>query len=381
MLFRAISGIAAAAVTTSATSLLVSHLEEVKRPRAFSIFGIFLGIGMISGPLIASALNYVEHGWSIFSISMAFLLIVLFISLNYIEDVTVHSKHSFDWIGGILLTLFLLTTVTLISFLPVWSLEDSCTEILLLTSVLLGYLFIKIEKKSKNPMIDLSIFRNRIFSAMSISSLLLGFGYISIMFYFPYFLKEATEFSSLQIGSIMTIATLPSLVFPPMIAKFRNRLNDIFLLKVTLLILVISPLYLFKIIGTDNLYHYELAMFILGSSFGISLSYIDGLAVSSVPNHQTGLAAGIFNTFRIGGESIFIPLIFSVVTLFSVNLRGNFEPVSIIGGQVINKDHNNIIASTSLLLIAISVICFIFSIVVLNLFRANKKRSQLHDIC
>ncbi|MBD2784460.1 MFS transporter [Xenorhabdus sp. DI] len=372
LFFRATCGIAAAAVTTSATSLLTSHIDATKRPKAFSIFGVFLGLGMIAGPLLASGLNYISWGWALFSTIMFLILFLLLISLIYIKDNTKYVHSKFDWFGGIVLTLFLLSTVSLISFLPIWSIYDRRTVFLILTSLVCAISLYQIEKIVENPIIDLTIFKNRIFSSMSITTLLLGFGYISIVFYFPYYLKITTDFTSFQVGVIMTIATLPSFVFPPLIAKFRNSFGDGSLLKMTLALLIISPLYLNFVIGGKDILQYCSSMFLLGSSFGISLSYLDGVAVSSVETHKSGLAAGTFNTFRIGGESISIPLVSTVISFLNNKMPERNTSHGIISNHFINNVGSKLTASTSITLLVISAICLIFSTLVLNLYYAKK---------
>ncbi|PHM30075.1 MFS transporter [Xenorhabdus innexi] len=379
LLFRAICGIAAAAVTTSATSLLASHIYEAKREKAFSIFGVFLGLGMIAGPLVASGFNYIQSGWTIFSIIAALILLLLFISLIYVRDKTRYVYSKFDWLGGIVLTLFLLSTVSLISFLPVWSMTDRKTISLIVVSLVCVLALCRIEKIAKNPVLDLAIFKNRTFSSMSITTLLLGFGYISIMFYFPYYLKVTTGFTNFQVGVVMTVATLPSFMFPPIITKFRSLFNDGCLLKATLALLIVSPLYLSDVIGSKEILSYCAAMFLLGSSFGISLSYLDGVAVNSVEAYQSGLAAGTFNTFRIGGESISIPLVSTVITLLNNKMSGGRGAYIIMNNRFINGVGSKLTASTSIALLVISAICLIFSVLVLTLYYTSKKRSQLHE--
>ncbi|MDE9518920.1 MFS transporter [Xenorhabdus bovienii] len=379
LFFRAICGIAAAAVTTSATSLLASHIDEAKRPKAFSIFGVFLGVGMIAGPLVASGFNYISRGWTLFSVITALILLLLFISLTYVSDKTRYAYEKFDWLGGMVLTIFLISTVSLISFLPVWSITDRKIVFLIVVSLICIIALYRIEKIAKNPVLDLAIFKNRIFSSMSITTLLLGFGYISIVFYFPYYLKMTTDLTSFQIGVVMTVATLPSFIFPPIIAKFRGSFNDGGLLKTTLALLIVSPLYLDYVLGSGGILYYCAAMFLLGSSFGISLSYLDGVAVSSVEAYQSGLAAGTFNTFRIGGESISIPLVSTVISLLNNNISDNNASCIIMGNRLINNVGSKLTASTSITLLAMSVICLIVSVPVLILYHTSKKRSQAHE--
>ncbi|MBD2806453.1 hypothetical protein ID855_17495 [Xenorhabdus sp. ZM] len=109
------------------------------------------------------------------------------------------------------------------------------------------------------------------------------------------------------------------------------------------------------------------------------MSYLDGVAVSSIAAYQSGLAAGTFNTFRIGGESISIPLVSTVIMLLNNKISGSGVSCIIMNNRFINRVGSKLTASTSIALLVISAICLIFSVLVLTLYYTRKNRSQVHE--
>jgi MFS family permease len=375
---RGLCGIASAAVTTSATSLLASNIDDKNRKVAFSIFGSFLGTSMIVGPFLSSLLNEYSNGWFLFSLFNIIILFHLVLSSIYICDLSKIEKRTFDFFGSILLTIIIFSLVTVASFFPVWGLDIKTQSILMLSAICFPLLLF-FERKADNPIINLNLMSNKDFSSMGFISLLLGWGYISVMMYIPYVLNVVTHFSRVEIGTIATISTLPSLLFPPLISKFRQRVGDKVLISMTLMCLVISPMSLFLVIPSGSFVQFCFSMLFLGCSFGLSLSYLDGVAVSSVEPENSGLAAGTFNTFRIGGESIFIPLVSSLTAMFVHKKIG----IDIFFTREINTFHSNVsqmISSFSLVLVIIALVCFFSSIVIMKRYRSDKSWGKSDEI-
>ncbi|WP_244230809.1 MFS transporter [Vibrio ouci] len=367
---RGLCGIGAAAVTTSATSLLSTNIAEKNRKFSFSIFGTFLGVSMIVGPFLSSLLNDYSNGWIIYSTINLVILIPLLISSLFILERSKRESRAFDFCGSVLLTVVIFSLVSVASFFPVWGWDIKTKSICLLLSACLPLLFFA-ERKAVNPIVDLKLLSNKEFSSMSIISLLLGGGYISLMMYIPYILNKVTSLSAAQVGTVVMMSTLPSLMFPPLISKFRAQVNDNVLVAVTLMCLVISPLYLLAVISDASFVQLCFAMFFLGCSFGVSLSYLDGIAVSSVELEKSGLAAGTFNTFRIGGESIFIPLVSSFTAVF-ISKNVGIDIFYNERSEEFLSDKLQVLSSFSLILVITSLICFISSIPIMNRYRKLK---------
>ena len=107
----------------------------------------------------------------------------------------------------------------------------------------------------------------------------------------------------------------------------------------------------------NSLFSYTVPLFIFGSSFGISLSFIDGEAVNSVDCAWSGMAAGTFNTFRIAGESIFIPFLGLIASTFSQHSSGFYAPT---------------LYAMNMTLMTVSLVCAFFSFCIIRTMRNQK---------
>lgn len=371
LIARAISGIGAAAMTTSGTALLAENISDGNKEKCFSIFGASLGAGMVAGPLIASKVNELSTGWFNFSMFISVLLLIIMIFSVRLKDKSVPHKVSVDWLGSILLTACLLSIVLWLSFFPVWGWDDFKSIFCILFSCGTLLYLLRVEKKSNNPIINISILKNKIFVSMCMTSLMLGLGFISILFYIPFFLKSLRVFTDLDIGIATTIATLPSFLIPPAIANVREKVSGTALLFSTLIFLVISPLILCFVLGSYDISSYYVPLFLLGCSFGISLSFLDGMAVSSIPLRYAGVASGTFNTFRIGGEAISIPFVSSFIMYLNAQINKN-ETLNFLVSHVYKKE-NILFVTMDIILIFISLFCFLLSIYVVRTMLEGKK--------
>lgn len=304
---RAGTGIGAAAVTTASTAIIAAEYAGPARARAFTIFGTALGLGLAFGPLIAGLAIDVAGTWRFFYASTAVLLAILSATAFFLPRTDHHQRRSVDWIGSLLFTLALTCIVSALSIAPVTGLWNHFAGMLLLTGLVLALVFVGFETWKSDPVIDTSLFRNREFMALCATAVFLGFGYISLLFYLPQFLLIGGGMSPTEVGKTLVFATVPCLLLPPMVASVRDRLTVRTLVIATFAFLILGSLALLVVIKHPSMTTLALPLLIAGASFGTSLSYIDGAAVSVVDLRRSGAAAGMFNTFRLGGEAVMIP--------------------------------------------------------------------------
>jgi hypothetical protein len=102
-------------------------------------------------------------------------------------------------------------------------------------------------------------------------------------------------------GRIMLLMGLPTLVFPSVGAALQRRIPVGYLMPAQLLI---------------------------GTAIGLSFGQLDNLAISSVPPERAGMAAGMFNTTRIGGETAAIAVIGSILVSVTAGRLGGASRVA-----------------------------------------------------
>lgn len=310
---RAVTGLGAAAVTTAGTAILASVYSGPARVKAFTIFGTSLGLGLAVGPLVAGGtVTFLESWRPFFGVIAAILGVISALGFRLPESRS-QERHSVDWIGGVLFTACLIVFVSAFSMAPAAGWTDPQVLSLLAIGVALVPLFVKVETRAQHPIFNMQLFSNRQFLAVCITPVFLGFGYISLLFYLPQYLAVVAHMSAIEVGIALMFSTLPSLLFPLFFSLIGRQLPLKTLMVLTFLFLVIGPLSLAWVIDRPTLLTLALPLFITGGSFGVSLAYLDGAAVSVVSPHRSGMAAGMFNTFRLGGEALAIPALGMVV--------------------------------------------------------------------
>ncbi|MBV8423722.1 MAG: DHA2 family efflux MFS transporter permease subunit, partial [Candidatus Eremiobacteraeota bacterium] len=228
VIFRVIQGIGGGALQPTAQSILFESYPPEKRGNAMAIFGLGAMVGPAIGPVLG---GYIVDNWSwplIFFINLpigivAFAMTFMFIrDPHYIEK----PKGGVDWAGLAYMT-FGLSALQYV--LERGQREDwfSSGSIALLTVVSVAALvaFVVRELRTKNPIVDLFVFRSRSFSAGNIIGVVSGFGLFGLNLILPLFFQQVLGFSPLQAGLALLPGALATAVSMPIAGRFVNKVD------------------------------------------------------------------------------------------------------------------------------------------------------------
>ena len=160
-LLRIPQGIAAACAYAGGISILAQEFEGHARTKIFSVIGITFGAGLAFGPTIAAVL-ITYFGWhAVFFGSTVLSLIALIICLLCMHDSKDPNAKGLDKIGVTLFTMTLALFTCAVIEAPVRGWSSPTVIGLLLIAALLLCVFIWVEKRIANPMLDFSLFAYR----------------------------------------------------------------------------------------------------------------------------------------------------------------------------------------------------------------------------
>jgi MFS family permease len=323
---RVVGGVGAAAVTTGGTSLLAATFVGPGRGRAFSIFGTALGLGLAFGPMVAGISVTVFGGWRAFFVAIAVALVpVTVVSFRLPEHRDPHPAGP-DWAGAVLFTSALSLLVIGVSEGPVLGWTHPVVAGSLAVTAVLIVVFASVERGKEYPLVDIRLFANRRFLAICLTPVLLGFGFIGLLFYLPQYFVGVGGRSALDAGLLLMLLTGPSLVIPVVVGLVRHLVSVRVLLVVTLAFLVVGPLWLTVLEPGAGVARLAGPLLLTGASFGTSLAFLDGAAVDAVEPARAGMAAGVFNTMRLGGEAVTVAVLGALVTATTHDrLTGTFD--------------------------------------------------------
>lgn len=226
---RALQGVAGALLVPSSLALIIATFSGTAQGKAIGSWTAWTGIAFIIGPLLGGILvDSASWRW-IFAINILPIAITLYL----IKDVRVpkrevKSKSSVDIFGAVLCAAGLAGAVFALIEQPRYGWGDPLIYLPLILGILTFIAFLFYEKRIKNPMLPLSLFKNHNFSVGNVSTLLVYAGLSAGMFLIVVFLQQVSGYSAFTAGLSLLPVTLILFLFSSktgaLSAKYGPRL-------------------------------------------------------------------------------------------------------------------------------------------------------------
>jgi len=220
---RMLQGLGASALMANGSAILTTAYPEEDRGKALGILGSVISAGFLTGPILGGFL--VEHlGWrSIFFINLPIGAVGIYLSSKVFDKDGSAEKARLDLLGALLIFLFLASLLLFLNRMARGSgpLLWGWVFPLLLC---LG-LFILVELRSPSPLVDLKLFRRRLFvSSLGASFLSFWMG-AAHTFVMPFFLQNILEFSPAKAGMFIFPVGLTVMATAPLGGRFSDRVG------------------------------------------------------------------------------------------------------------------------------------------------------------
>lgn len=315
-LMRAAQGIAAAAALAGGSASLAQEFEGRAQMRAFSMLGTSFGVGLAFGPFLAGLL-IAHFGWrSVFLSSMVIALLSLSVGVTRLKESTNPNAAGIDWPGTVLFTAMLAALTWGLMEIP----SQGATSIqvlgLMIATAVLLVLFVSVERRVSNPMLDLSLFRYARFIGVQALPLSTAFAFVVLLVLLPMQFIGIAGMSEEQAGLMMMALSLPMLIIPMFAAVLTHWLSAGLVCTLGLIISAIGLGWLSQAIASQNMLTALAPMALIGIGIGLPWGLMDGLSISVVPKERAGMATGIFSTTRVAGEGIALAIVGAMLAGF-----------------------------------------------------------------
>jgi EmrB/QacA subfamily drug resistance transporter len=303
---RAVQGIGGAIMFAVSLALLAHAFPKPReRAGALAVYGATIGASFAVGPLVGGALTTgLDWRW-IFLINIPIGLVALAATLRGVEESRDPNARSIDWLGQIVLGggLFLLVLGLLRGNGDGWTSTPIVAE--LAGAVALLALFVVVERKVREPMLPLGHFRIRSFTGAQVAAFAISGSFFAIYLYATLYLQNVLGMSAIDAG----LAYLPSTVVIFFVsgasAQLLERVRPAALIGGGLALVSLGMLVMSTMVGTDSSWTATLpGMLLAGVGTGLFNPAVSGVALNSLPDEQSGLAAGVNDTFRQAGIAV-----------------------------------------------------------------------------
>ncbi|MEV7622624.1 MDR family MFS transporter [Actinoplanes sp. NPDC089786] len=323
---RVVQGVGAGGMTALALIVMAAMIPPRELGRYSGLFGAVFGVATIAGPLIGGVLvdtSWLGWRWT-FLIGVPFTLAAIFLLQRTLHlPRTPRKQVSIDWLGAFLITAGvsdLLIWSTLAGNRFAWA--SWTTAAFVTGGVLLLGLAVLVESRAAEPIIPLSIFRNRTVTLAIVASTLVGVA----LFGGTVFLSQYFQFSLGKTPTIAGLMSLPmifgllvsSTVAGQLITKYGRWKAY---LVAGAVIMVAGMLLLSRISAGTSVVTVSIYMAVLGIGVGMLMQNLVLAAQNDVPAAELGASTSSVTFFRslggaIGVSALGAVLASRVTTLF-----------------------------------------------------------------
>jgi EmrB/QacA subfamily drug resistance transporter len=334
---RIIQAVGTSAMFSLSMAIVTSVFASTERGKALGVVGTMVAIGTIAGSSLGGILVS-AFGWpSIFMVNVPIGIVGSILSFIFLPEVLERPENkSFDIKGIIFFSLFIMLLFMGLLFAQQGVLPGSYLVMAIVIATVCLTIFVKVEVRAKNPLLNLKLFRDKEFSFGLIAAYFCFIVLNSTMLFIPFYLQDILKFSTLKSGLILSVYPISMGIAAPISGWFCDRLTHRPLTVMGMAITAGAMILLSMLSQKSSTTEVVILMAVLGSGLAIFQSPNNVRVMGSVPQNQLGVASGTNALFRYIGlvsGSTFSMMIFSFASKINIsNLTGSFNEYSFMHG-------------------------------------------------
>ncbi|WP_314456456.1 MFS transporter [uncultured Microbacterium sp.] len=296
---RALMGVFGAMLMPSTLSLLRSIFRDRDQRRfAIAIWASGFSAGAALGPIVGGFL--LEHfSWgSVFLMAVPVLVPLLVLAPFFVPESRDPAPGRFDVVSVVL---SLATMVPIVYGIKKLAVEGplSLAPVLFVVGVVFGWLFVRRQKRTVAPMLDMSLFRRGTFSGAILVNLLSVVGLVGFLYFVAQHLQLVVGLSPMTAGFALVpglaLMIASGLAVVPIAKRFAPRV----VVPVALSFSVVA--YVMVALSTADLVQLIVAFALLGIGIGAAETVSNELILSSAPSAKAGAASAVSETaYEVG---------------------------------------------------------------------------------
>ena len=300
--FRAVQAIGGSMIAANGRAIVSVNLPHAERGRALGLTSTAFHIGFLTGPSLGGFLiDTIGWRW-IFYINMPFSIWGAYLAWKVVPETRAREKFAVDLPGALLLLLTNGLFIYAIDQLPRVGWRHPAFIATLAASLLALFFLLRTEARAKTPILSLTMFRERLFSAGILSLFLIAGTLSAINFLLPFYLQYLLGYSPSQVGWIIVADSVVIMVMAPIAGALSDRLGSRLLCTIGCAIVALAQFFLASLEIDSSLFHIMIPLVIWGMGWALFNAPNQSSILSAVSADKIGAAAGmIATTARAGG--------------------------------------------------------------------------------
>lgn len=316
IIFRVIQGMGGAMLIANSAALITDATPSQELGFALGVNQIAFTLGAVLGLTVGGVLID-TIGWrAIFTLNLPVGIFGTLWAHLRLREISQMEKHgSFDYTGLVLFTVSLTSLLLVISLVTMAAISEIDAVIIFLISLVTFAVFVYVEPRRAEPLLDMRLFKIRLFSAGNASQFLYSLGFGSLSLIIILYFELIRGFDALTAGLLFLPLDVAFVCIGPLSGRWSDRYGTRGLATLGMGIGTVGYVALaFFLSSTTPLIQIELILVLIGLALGLFSSPNISSVMGSVPPQQRGVASAVRATVFNTGNVVSIGLVAYIIT-------------------------------------------------------------------
>ena len=321
---RALMGLGGAAVMPATLAIISNVFDPEERAKAIGIWAGAVGMGIAIGPIVGGAL--LGHFWwgSVFLINVPIVVLGVVLILMLVPESRNPNPGRHDPIGVVLEVIGLVLVIySLIKVGDLGSARSPQVWATFLAGAIVIAVFVRWERRSDHPTLDIALFKDPRFSAAVGSIGLVFFALMGTTFFMVFYLQTVRGYTPLQAGVRILPLAIGQIIASPRSAKLVRRFGARAVCTAALVVMTATFVGYVALDQHTSIWLLEVLFFFQGFAMGNIMPPATESIMASVPREKAGAGSAINNVSRQVGAALGIAVLGSVL---AASYRKGIDP-------------------------------------------------------
>jgi EmrB/QacA subfamily drug resistance transporter len=314
ILWRILQGVGGAFLFANAAALVTDAFPKEELGLAMGTNTMIAAVGLVLGPVLGGALVLISWHWVFwFNVPLA-LAGALWGGLVLRELGKRDQQRGLDLLGTVVFVAGLTGLVFGISKGGISGWNEPIVIWSLIVAAVLLPLFVLIEHRGRAPMLDLEIFRNRMFSAATAAAFISGLSRFALLFVFVFYFQGVMGDDPIVAGLKITPMAIGMLIASPLAGIWADRHGSRTLAALGMVVSGVALALMTTLEASSPYWQSTLWLLLVGIGSGMFNSPNTAAMMGTVPQNRRGIAAGARTMLQNTGAVISIAFVLAIVT-------------------------------------------------------------------
>jgi EmrB/QacA subfamily drug resistance transporter len=306
---RVLQAFGAAMTTSLGMAIITEAFPASERGRAIGIGGLMVSLGIVIGPtlggLIIDALSW--H-W-IFLVNLPVGVVGTLMVLRFVPNFKPRGGQRFDFLGACTMFITLISLLLGLTMAQQIGFDQPIVWALVLGSFVFLGIFLMIERRAAQPLIDFSMFESRLFSVNLITGAVTFISIAGVTILMPFYLQGVLGYSPREVGLLLAPLPIAMGLLAPISGAMSDKYGARPITVLGLFVILLSFIGLATLNANTTAVGYGFRYLILGMGFGIFQSPNNSAIMGAVRRERLGVASSLLSLTRTMGQTVGVAII------------------------------------------------------------------------